>query len=973
MTTTIHGFEQVKEAYIPELNTKATLFRHLKTGARLLSLENDDENKSFGITFRTPPADSTGVAHIMEHSVLCGSRKYPVKEPFIELVKGSLKTFLNAFTYPDKTVYPVASQNTQDFYNLVDVYLDAVFYPRITPQTLQQEGWHYELEDLDAPLRFKGVVFNEMKGAYSSPDSVLSEYSQQLIFPGNTYGLDSGGDPKHIPDLSYEQFKTFHDTYYHPSNAYIYFYGDDDPETRLKIINEYLKDFEALNVDSAVPLQPAFDHPRRITRSYAMGAETDNGNKGMITVNWLWPESVEIETSVALNILSYILVGTPASPLRKALIDSGLGEDLTGGGVSGHLRQLFFSVGLKGIDLKDADVVENLILETLRHLVDNGIDPDMIEAALNTLEFRLREQNTGSFPRGLALMLGALTTWLYNDDPIAPLAFEKPLAYVKKQLEQDKTFFQQLIKQYLLQNSHRVVLILKPDPEQQQREDAAEKARLSATRALMSKEDLQALIEQTRQLKKLQETPDSPEALASIPHLTLADLDKQNKTIPIAVSEEQGSQILYHNLFTNGIVYLDIGFNMYALPQELLPYVPLFKQSLLGIGTEKEDFVKLSQRIGRKTGGVWTSSYLSEMQGAEQGIAWAFLRGKATMAQTDDLLDIMRDVLLTVKLDNPERFKQMLLEDKAGHEAGLIPGGHSVVNSRLRAHFNASDWAGEQMGGVSNLFFARQLIEQVENDWPAVLEKLEEIRQRLFNRNAMLCNITLDESNWSQFQPKLTAFLSDIPARSVNFVQWKPTPLPANEGLTIPAQVNYVGKGANLYELGYQYHGSIAPISNFLRSNWLWERVRVQGGAYGGFSSFDRYSGVFTFLSYRDPNLQNTLDIYDQTGQYLRQLDLDQRELEKTIIGSIGSMDAYQQPDAKGFTSMIRHLLGYTDQMRQHIRDEILSTTPAHFKAFGDVLEGVKETGQVVVLGAQEAIETANADRENWLNVQKVL
>ncbi|HHJ07248.1 MAG TPA: peptidase M16, partial [Anaerolineae bacterium] len=791
--------------------------------------------------------------------------------------------------------------------------------------------------------------------------------------PDNTYGLDSGGDPKHIPDLSYEQFKAFHDTYYHPSNAYIYFYGDDNPETRLKIINDYLKDFEALDVDSTVPLQPAFDKPRRVTRAYAMSEETDNGNKGMLTVNWLWPESVETETSAALNILSYILVGTSASPLRKVLIDSGLGEDLTGGGVSGHLRQLYFSVGLKGIDLKNAEAVENLILETLNNLAENGIDPDMIEAALNTLEFRLREQNTGSFPRGLALMLGALTTWLYNDDPITPLAFEKTLTYLKEQLEQDKTFFQQLIKQHLLQNTHRVTLVLKPDPKKQQQEDAAEAVRLSAVRASMSKEDLQDLIEQTRKLKKLQETPDSPEALATIPHLTLADLDKKNKTIPIAVSEDQGSQVLYHNLFTNGIVYLDIGFNMRVLPQALLPYVSLFKESLLGIGTEKEDFVKLSQRIGRKTGGIWTSSYLSEMMNAEQGIAWAFLRGKATMAQTDDLLDIMRDVLLTVKLDNPERFKQMLLEEKAGHEAGLIPGGHSIVNSRLRAHFNASDWAGEQMGGVSNLFFARQLIEEVENNWPAVLEKLEEIRRLLFNRNAMLCNITLDEDNWNQFQPTLSAFLSDMPAASVNLFQWTPTPLPANEGLTIPAQVNYVGKGANLYELGYQYHGSMSPISNFLRSNWLWERVRVQGGAYGGFSSFDRYSGVFTFLSYRDPNLQDTLDIYDQTGQYLRQLELSKQELEKTIIGSIGSMDAYQQPDAKGFTSMVRHLLGYTDEMRQRIRDEILSTTPAHFKAFGDVLEEVKTQGQVVVLGSEEAIEAANAKQNGWLKPLKVL
>jgi hypothetical protein len=426
----IHGFELIRQQEIPELKTKASLFRHLKTGAELLSLENDDENKVFGITFRTPPADSTGVAHIMEHSVLCGSRKYPVKEPFVELIKGSLHTFVNAFTYPDKTCYPVASTNLQDFYNLIDVYLDAVFYPRLTPYTLQQEGWHYEIEKLDDPLAFKGVVFNEMKGAYSSPDRVLGEHSQHSIFPDNTYSVESGGHPKHIPDLTFEQFMAFHQTYYHPSNSYIFFYGDDKPEERLRMVDEYLQHFERAKIASEISLQPRFDQPRRFAHRYAAGAEADLGKKGMVTVNWLLTETTDREINLAIKTLAHILVGTPASPLHKALIDSGLGEDVTGG-LESELRQMYFSTGLKGIAVADADKVESLIFDTLRKLADGGIDPQTIEASLNTIEFSLRENNTGSFPRGLALMLRALTNWLYGSDPLTPLAFETPLAAIK--------------------------------------------------------------------------------------------------------------------------------------------------------------------------------------------------------------------------------------------------------------------------------------------------------------------------------------------------------------------------------------------------------------------------------------------------------------------------------------------------------------------------------------------------------------
>lgn len=972
-TSTTTSFELLREQDLPELNAKVRFYRHIRTGAEVLSLINDDENKVFGITFRTPPTDSTGVAHILEHSVLCGSRKYPVKEPFVELIKGSLKTFLNAFTYPDKTCYPVASQNTQDFYNLIDVYLDAVFYPRITPHIFAQEGWHYELERLEDPLVYKGVVFNEMKGSYSSPDRLMGELAQQSLFPDTTYGVSSGGHPQYIPDLTYEQFKRFHQTLYHPSNARIYFYGDDDPDKRLQIIDEFLKDFDRLEIDSDIHLQSRFDAPHRVVETYPVDADSPGGNKARMTVNWMLTENTDPQTILALSILEHILLGTPASPLRKALLDSGLGEDITGAGFADWLRQGYFSVGLKGITMEDADKVETLILQTLTHLAQNGIDANDIEAALNTVEFRLHENNTGSFPRGLAAMIVALNTWLYDGDPLALLAFEAPLTAIKERLDGGQRYFEELIQSFLLNNTHRTTTILQPDPQQSERDVAQERARLDTTRAAMTEDELHALIEETKLLKEMQVTPDPPESLATIPGLTLADLDRQNRTIPLDVLNQQGTPVLYHDLHTNGITYLDIGMNLHTLPHELLPYAALFGRLLLEMGTQREDYVQLSQRIGRKTGGISSSRISSSAQGVPGGVVWLFLRGKAVQQQNTELLAILQDILLTPRLDNQERFRQIVLEAKARKEASIIPGGHGIVDTRLRSHFNMSDWVDEQMGGITQLFFLRQLVQEIEQDWPGVLAKLEQIRQTLVNRNAMLCNITLDETNWSNLAPTLDAFLAAMPIAPAEIIHWTPTYGAGFEGLTIPSQVNYVGKGADLYRSGYTFHGSSIVITKYLRATWLWERVRVQGGAYGSFCNFDRHSGVLSYLSYRDPNLLNTLNVYDETSQFLRKVDLNDKEVTRSIIGAISDIDSYQLPDAKGYTSMVRYLINDTDETRQRMRDEILATTAQDFRAFADVLDYVKEQGIITVMGSTDAIDLVNTQRGGMLNKLKVL
>ncbi|MFO7785987.1 MAG: insulinase family protein [Desulfatiglandales bacterium] len=971
--THLHGFERIHARDIPELNTRAEIFRHRKTGAELLSLINDDENKVFGITFRTPPQDSTGVAHILEHSVLCGSRKYPVKEPFVELLKGSLKTFLNAMTYPDKTCYPVASQNVQDFYNLIDVYLDAVFHPRITPAVFQQEGWHFDVDRADGPMVFKGVVYNEMKGAYSSPDSLMAELSQQSLFPDTPYGLDSGGHPRRIPDLTYDQFREFHRRYYHPSNARLFFYGDDDPDKRLEIAQGYLCEFDRLHVDSTVPLQEPFREPLSLTEPFDPGEDEQASSKGMVTVNWLFPGEPDPENALAFHVLNYILLGMPGSPLRKALIDSGLGESLAGGGLESELRQMFFSTGLKAVKTEDTGHVERLLLDTLKRLSTEGIDPLTVEAAMNTLEFGLRENNTGNYPRGLLLMLRSLTTWLYGRDPLALVSFEAPLAALKSRVAQDESLFSRMIAGLFLDNPHRTTVVLTPEPGLSARQAAEEQERLQRAREAMGPEELQRAVETTHSLRELQERPDPPEALAAIPTLRLKDLPPKNKVIPEEVVKRRGTDVMVHDLFTNGITYLELGFNLHALRPGLLPFVRLFGRALMEMGTEREDYVALTQRISRKTGGIHPAFFLSASLENSRGAAWMFLRSKAMTSKAVDLVDILREILLEVKLDDRERFRQIVLQAKSRKEQGLVPSGHQVVTTRISSHFGEANWAAEQMGGLNYLFFLRELVDMVDRDWPAVLSSLEEVRRALVRRGALTLNVTVDDKGWSRVDPLVTEFLEALPGASAPPEAWTPIHPPRFEGLTIPAHVNYVGKGAVLDPFGYEFHGSALVISRFLRNSWLWDRIRVQGGAYGAFCSMDRLSNALTFVSYRDPNLLETLKVFDESSGFLRSAFPDRNELTKAIVGTIGEIDQYRLPDASGHISMLRRLTGQTDKERQRVREEVLGTTEKHFRAFAEVLDGVRDTGLVKVLGSRDAIEAASADRPGWLEIQNVL
>ncbi|MBF0481824.1 MAG: insulinase family protein [Desulfovibrionaceae bacterium] len=959
------GFETIFSRQVAEYAAKATLYRHAATGAQLLSVELDDENKVFGATFRTPPADSTGVAHILEHSVLCGSRKYPVKEPFVELIKGSLNTFLNAFTYPDKTCYPVASANLRDFYNLVDVYLDAVFFPRITEEIFLQEGWRLELPAKGEKPARKGVVYNEMKGAYSSPDSVLGEWSQRGIFPDTVYGLDSGGDPRAIPGLTYEQFRAFHAAYYHPANALIYFYGDDDPAERLRLAGEYLDLFGPGKAAPAVASQPRFSKPARIEVPYAWDQDSPGEPKGFVTVNWLLPEAFDPELVLAFELLEHILTGMSSSPLRKALIDSGLGEDLAGSGLETELRQMVFSIGLKGVTPGEHDRAVSLIFDTLRSLAASGITSDLVEAAVNSLEFDLRENNTGSFPRGLSLMLRALTAWLHGADPLAPVCFEAPLAAVKARLAAGEKLFEAMIKTHFLDNPHHSVVVLIPDPGFSERAEAEEAAQVAAELAAMDDAARKKAKAALKRLRAFQETPDSPEDLASIPRLTAADLPRAERPIPGEdLPQGQGvPDVFHHDLPTNGVVYLDLGFSLAGLEETHLPLVSLFGRALLEMGTKKEDFVSLTRRIARKTGGIWRDTLIATRaggDGAAEGVqTQLFLRGKSTAPNAGALIEILSDILLDANLDDPGRFKQILLEAKAGLERRLAPRGHMFVSSRLRAGLCLSGAVAERMQGVEYLAYLRGLAGDFDKKWPQVREALAAIRQSLLTRSRLTVNLTADRAGLSAAQADLAALARSLPAGTGAPAARTPFAAPRDEGLIFPAQINFVGRAMRLYDGGAAFHGSHLVISRFLKTAYLWDHVRVRGGAYGAFCMLDRFTGAMTFLSYRDPASLATLEIFAKAGDYLTGLALPGDELEKAVIGAIGDIDAYMLPDAKGFTSLSRRLVGDDAASRERMRAEVLATTPGDFKRFGELLAAASAGARSCILGSRETIAQA--------------
>ncbi len=955
------GFRLTQKEEITELKSLGLFFEHDVTGAELLVLENDDDNKVFSATFRTPPENDTGIAHILEHSVLCGSKNFPVKEPFVELMKGSLQTFLNAMTFPDKTMYPVASRNRKDFFNLMNVYLDAVFYPNISEETFKQEGWHYELNTPEDKIVYKGVVLNEMKGEFSSPESCIDRHLAHSLFPSTPYGYESGGDPKSIPDLTYTDFKDFHKKHYHPSNSRLFLYGDGDTQSYLEFLQEkYLQDFGHMDVNTSIAHQRSFRKPKRKSLTYPVSSHESPEKKTFVLVGYKLDKAINHEHCLGFSILSHLLLGSSASPLRKALITSELGSEVIGGGFDDNRADTIFAVGLKGTEAEHENKVIALIDSTLRDLAENGIEEDMVRSAVNSIDFRLREANFGGFPKGIVYNIQALGSWLYDKNPFGHLRFEKVMRKIKKRMHEG--YFEDLIRRYLIENNHRSILVAVPKPGLGKKLEARERKILKTVKGKLSADAIDNLIAETKKLQELQLTPDSPEALAALPSLEIQDVPKEIEKYPLEIKNQGDSKILFHDLFTNDIAYIQIGFNTHSVPDEMIPYISLLGTLVLGMGTGRHSYTEISKLIGMHTGGIRTSHFSSAtVQDRHQVLSYIFFSGKALLEKVDSLFDIFDELLGDYSFDDHKRLVEIIRSAKSDLEDSIVPHGNHYVLSRLQSYQSRLGQFDELTDGIKYYRFLEQLLERVEKDPGGVAGQFRQVAERVFTRKNAFFNITSTQKDYRKIEKRIGGTCGILSDKDWNVEEWNLKAVPLNEGFLTASNVQHVGKGANLYDLGFNYSGQFEVLKALLRTGFLWDRVRVHGGAYGSGNSFDFFTGDFSLLSYRDPNLAETLEVYDEVADFLNHLELPSEELTKIIIGCVGKMDPPLTPDLKGKASMIDHLTGRTHEMKQKLREELLSTRLGDLKGYAPLFEKIRDRGHVCALGNEDKLKKSKS------------
>lgn len=944
---------------IKEINSVGYLMEHEKSGAQLLYLKNEDDNKVFSISFRTPPSDDTGVAHIVEHSVLCGSRKFPLKEPFVELVKGSLNTFLNAMTFPDKTMYPIASRNDKDFHNLMDVYLDAVFYPSMHEEReiLMQEGWHYELDENDE-LIYRGVVYNEMKGALSSPESVLDQKIMESLFPDTTYGYESGGEPDAIPNLTQEAFLSFHRAYYHPSNSYIFLYGDCDIEEKLAFLDEaYLSKFSRQEVDSKVAYQPLFDVPREVCESYPISAGEEKTDKTFLSLNYIVGEAKEAETVLAMQILAHLLLKSQAAPLKKALSDAGIGKDVSGS-VTDSLLQPTLSIWLSGANKEDAPQFTEVVKSTLREMVAQGIDKELIEASINLIEFKLREADFGRTPKGLIYGINVMNSWLYDESPFIYLEYEEALRNIKTALHTD--YFERLINERILRNSHETMVALVPEAGLAERKAGELREKLARYKETLSAEQLEQIREDAKKLALRQETPDSPEALATIPLLAREDLNAVEPILPCAEKTECGVKVLHHAIPTNKITYLTMYFNASVLAQEDLLYGYLLVELLGKVDTEKYSYESLANRINLETGGIGYDllAYAVE-DGSREYDPRLRVKGKVLTEKIGRLTELMAEILTTSRFDDAKRMKELIGRIRENLSMYLLKNGHSIAMERALSYVSAV--AQYNACGIVPLFdFVDHLDKNFDTQKELLAEKLRTVAKQLFRKAGLVVSVTTDEEDYATFRAAWQVLDRSLADAVYPTAQYHYSFDKKNEGLMTAGKVQYVVKGANFRALGYEYTGSLKVVETILKYDYLWNKIRVQGGAYGALAQFRR-NGNMILGSYRDPNLAETVAVFDATGDYLADFVVDEREMTKYIIGTMSGLETPLTPTMKGDAAAECYLRGITYDDLQRERTAILNTTQEDIHQAGELIRKAMAENCLCVVGSEEKIRENEA------------
>lgn len=966
---TIHGlaeYEILDEHRVEDVQSDGFILRHKKSGARIAILSNNDDNKVFYIGFRTPPEDETGVPHIIEHTTLCGSKKFPVKDPFIELAKGSLNTFLNAMTYPDKTVYPVASCNDQDFKNLMDVYLDAVFNPNITKyeEIFKQEGWHYELTGKDDELKINGVVYNEMKGAYSSPDEVLSSQIYRSLFPDNTYSKDSGGNPEYIPKLTYEAYLDFYHKYYHPSNSYIYLYGDMDVVERLEWLDkEYLSLYDYKKVNSEINKQPAFDKIKNVEAQYSITMDDSQENKTYLSYNRVVGDTLDEMLYQAFDVLDYALVSSPGAPVKQALIDAGIGDDVYGSYDAGILQPVFSFVA-KNANASQADEFESIIENTLKEVVKTGINKEALLAGINSSEFKFREADFGQFPKGLLFGLNCLDSWLFDDmKPFIHLECLGTFAKLRKAVDTD--YFEKLIQEYLLDNTHGSSVTVKPKRGLGNEREEALAKELSDYKASLSDEEIKKLIEDTEHLKKYQEEPSSDEDLRKLPMLTRADMKKNAMPFSNIEDELLDVKVVRHDIESNGIDYISFLFDAGDFAQSELGYLGFFTNALGLVSTEKYSYTDLANATNIYTGGISTGTASHPDIKDRNNFVFKFeVKLKVLEKNLDKALELMEQMLLTSDFTDTKRLGELVAQIKARLQANLSSSGHLVAAMRSMSSFSRYALYQDELKGIAFYRSICHIEKELSESPKSVSDKLAAIAKKLFARNRMLISFTGNNEAYGNAKPSLEKVIAGFDKMSAIGNQAEVHFNTAKEAFIDASQIQYVAKTGDFICEGYEYTGALRLLRIILSYDYLWINVRVKGGAYGCMNTFLR-SGESYFVSYRDPNLSDTLDVYDKIPEYIKSFSPDERDMTKYIIGTFSALDTPMNPEAKGSRSLSAYLEGITYEQIQKERNEILNAQPEDIRRLADLVEAVLKKDSICVIGNENIIKESAGLFEN--------
>lgn len=966
---TIHDlaeYEILDEHRVEDVQSDGFILRHKKSGARIAILSNNDDNKVFYIGFRTPPEDETGVPHIIEHTTLCGSKKFPVKDPFIELAKGSLNTFLNAMTYPDKTVYPVASCNDQDFKNLMDVYLDAVFNPNITKyeEIFKQEGWHYELTGKDDELKINGVVYNEMKGAYSSPDEVLSSQIYRSLFPDNTYSKDSGGNPEYIPKLTYEAYLDFYHKYYHPSNSYIYLYGDMDVVERLEWLDkEYLSLYDYKKVNSEINKQPAFDEIKNVEAQYSITMDDTQENKTYLSYNRVVGDTLDEMLYQAFDVLDYALVSSPGAPVKQALIDAGIGDDVYGSYDAGILQPVFSFVA-KNANASQADEFESIIENTLKEVVKTGINKEALLAGINSSEFKFREADFGQFPKGLLFGLNCLDSWLFDDmKPFIHLECLGTFAKLRKAVDTD--YFEKLIQEYLLDNTHGSSVTVKPKRGLGNEREEALAKELSDYKASLSDEEIKKLIEDTEHLKKYQEEPSSDEDLRKLPMLTRADMKKNAMPFSNIEDELLDVKVVRHDIESNGIDYISFLFDAGDFAQSELGYLGFFTNALGLVSTEKYSYTDLANATNIYTGGISTGTASHPDIKDRNNFVFKFeVKLKVLEKNLDKALELMEQMLLSSDFTDTKRLGELVAQIKARLQANLSSSGHLVAAMRSMSSFSRYALYQDELKGVAFYRSICRVEKELLESPKSVSDKLAAIAKKLFARNRMLISFTGNNEAYGNAKPSLEKVIAGFNKMSAVGNQAEVHFNTAKEAFIDASQIQYVAKTGDFICEGYEYTGALRLLRVILSYDYLWINVRVKGGAYGCMNTFLR-SGESYFVSYRDPNLSDTLDVYDRIPEYIKSFSPDERDMTKYIIGTFSALDTPMNPEAKGSRSLSAYLEGITYEQIQKERNEILNAQPEDIRRLADLVEAVLKKDSICVIGNENMIKESAGLFEN--------